>query len=252
MKNNRYILILLLCTSFLYSAKAQSYPNDLWWNSMYHSGQWVFNANAFMVNSKIDVHNVWYGINIQHFPTRPNLSGNNLFSINMHINFSPDFRILQFSTGGIFGLCASAILTKGTNQYKYYYQRYLDMGYDPESASDAAGSQVNVSEQEYKAMIIAFLLALESGSFHFPLGGHVDLSIDWSAFKVNYHFKDKKWFFTADVGSSFGVSLGKHVLLKVSGGYTFNYKRKGYLDRGWYEPMYINWGWNGGVSIGYK
>ena len=242
MQMKRAIFITLLCVLSL-TVKGQ-YDNDLFENAMYYSGSWVFNIETFTVNNNpfpINKSNSWFGINIQHFPTEPNLHGNNLLSIDGHFNISPDFNILQFSTGWFFGVCAGAIWSKGKNEHEDAYQRYRSEGYDAETADQLAGNDVDVTDQELQSMIYAYLLALESGGLHIPFGRHAGISADWSLFKVNYHFKDKAWFFTGDVGGSLGFSLGNHILLKAFGRYTFL----------WEANPYINKGWNWGVSIGY-
>jgi hypothetical protein len=215
-------------------------------NAMYHSGHWVFNVEAFNLKEhkfqNIQLSDAWLGIHLQHFPIEPNLRGNNLLSINTHVNISPDFQIIQCSTGWLGALTLSATMAGRTRRLKECYESLVDRGYDEAAAEETCRSQIPWTEEDRNAALFSSLLALESASVHIPFGEHAGMSFDWSLLNVNYHFKDKAWFLSGNAGGSLGFSLGNHILLKAFAAYLILYEKNPSLEKGLFY----------GVSIGFK
>ena len=222
------------------------YAYDVFRNSMYESDDWTVNINGYTPYKNFNVKdNTWLGISLQHFPVEPNMYGNNLISIDGHINISPDFKTLQVSTGWVGALGASAIYAGNSRRFEKCYREYIDYGYNSKEAERECREINEPTESEKMAMIGGFLLGLESASLHFPFGRYFGMSIDWSLVKLNYHFKEKEVFLTANAGGGLEALIANHLLLRVSANYTFTYKP-------WKNSPYVNEGLFFGASLGYR
>ena len=218
--------------------KAQS---DVWKRSMFRPDTWTLGIDAFQLKSRVPTANPWFGLTLTHFPIAPNMGGNNALSINTRVCVSPDFRVIQFSTGWVGAAVGSMIVSKYKNMVNDAYSKHRSEGYSDQDANEAVNSEIQMSDDDRGSLATAAFIALECASFHFSFGRWGGISADWNLLNVNHDFKDNSWFISGAVGGSLNVLVAKPLFLRIYSNYVFGYDKS--------SPVPLK-GYNVGGTIG--